>query len=170
MWALNIVLSSFLKWSWIAARNNILHLWQCLEMTSVSLLLPHPFRHVQTTGESWPCVQCVKRKYWKMWGTAGRYAGTSCHKGRLISPFLFEEQSSAKGADFHQQHSLLHTSGAPTWSKLMMHARGQDVGVLHPWGMNLQLLEGPGLSPHLKAPLDFRATQRVDLGLLCVST
>ena len=39
--------------------------------------------------------------------------------------------------------------------------------------INLQLLEGPGLSSPpstLKAPPDFVAMQRVDLGLLCVST
>lgn len=84
-----MVLSSFLKWSWIAARISILHLWQSLEMTSASLLLARPLGLIRTTGESWLCVQRVKRKHWKMRGTGWKVHRDFCHKERFISPLLW---------------------------------------------------------------------------------
>lgn len=116
MWVLNIVLSSFLKWSWIAARNNILHLWQCLEMTSVSLLLTHPFRHIQTTGELTSCTMCKKKiledvGYW-LEGTQGLPA---TKEGSSL-PFFLRSRAVQKDLTFTSCYTHLgHPPEASWW-------------------------------------------------------
>lgn len=82
------------------------------------------------------------------------------------SPSLLRSRATQKEPTFTPPRSLLHPPEASWWcthQDKMSGCCSREVRTHSSWRA-----QDP-LPPHLKAPLDFGATQRVDLGLLCVS-